>query len=206
LRRLGPRRLAFAIRTRHSGLRVPRACAALPRSVEPRLPIVRLETRLRLSDGRRARTRAIRKDFVCVRDRLGNVRGLRAVVRRIQHRFRPGLRSVVRLPRIVRPGGRALVRVKLHNARRPAPGAALWHLSTAATRVKPRRGPGLSVLKRIRRLPAGRSQSVRFRVRVPRSARGRFCVRAVTTADLARANAKRKCARVRRAAAPRVTG
>ena len=60
LRRLGPRRLGFAIRTRRSGLRVPRACSALPRSVRPRTPIVELETRLRLIGRRRSGRYVIR--------------------------------------------------------------------------------------------------------------------------------------------------
>ena len=45
LRRLGPRRLAFDIRMTARGLRVPHACAALPRSIRPRS---------RSSDSRRA--------------------------------------------------------------------------------------------------------------------------------------------------------
>ena len=119
LRRLGPTRLGFDLRTRRSGLRVPRACAALPRSVQPRPPIVRLETRLRVSDGRRTNTRVMRGDFKCVRDRRGNISHLRSVYRRVRHRLRPGLRGVLRLPGVVRPGGTALARLELRNARRP---------------------------------------------------------------------------------------
>ena len=43
LRRLGPTRLRFDIRARRRGVRVPHACAALTRSVQPRPPIARLE-------------------------------------------------------------------------------------------------------------------------------------------------------------------
>ena len=206
LRRLGPTRLGFGLRTRRSGLRVPRACAALPRSIERRPPIVRLETRLRVSDGRRSDTHVIRRDFACVRDRLGNISHLRAVTRRVRHRLRPGLRGVLRLPREVRPGGTAVARLELRNARRPARGSTLWHLTVAATGFEPRRRAGASVRRTVRRLRAGRSTSVLLRLRVPRSVRGRFCVRTTTTADLARASSSRRCARVRRAAAPPVTG
>lgn len=197
LRRLGPRRLAFAIRTRR-GLRVPRACAALPRSVQPRTPIVQLETRLRLNGRRRSGLYVIRRDYACRRDRLGNVSRLRLVPRRVHHRLRPGLRSVLRLPRVVRPGGTARARVRVLNARRPARGSTLWHLTVIASRVKPQPRAGVSTRKTVRKLRAGRSRTVRLRIRVPRATRGRFCVHAVTIADLASASSRRRCTHIRR--------
>ena len=187
---------------------MPRACAALRRSVQPRPPIVRLETRLRAERSpARTNTRVMRRDFKCVRDRRGNISYLRlSSTAASAHRFRPGLRGVLRLPRVVRPGGIAFARLELRNARRRARDSTLWHLNVAATGFEPRRRAGASVRRTVRRLRAGRSTSVLLRLRVPRSVRGRFCVQTTTIADLARAKSSRRCARVRRAAAPPVTG
>jgi hypothetical protein len=126
LRRLGPTRLAVDIRKRGKGLRVPRACEELPPSLQPRNRILTLENRLRLSDGRRPSTRVIRRSWRCERDRRGNVVRLRAVRRRVRHRLLPGLRSVLRLSGTVRPGGTALARLEVRNARRAGPGSTLW--------------------------------------------------------------------------------
>jgi hypothetical protein len=73
LRRLGPARVAVDIRTRRRGLRVPRACHALPPSLRPRRTLVSLETRLRLTDGRRTVRRVIRRHWLCERGRYRDI-------------------------------------------------------------------------------------------------------------------------------------
>ncbi len=196
LRRLGRTRLAVKIRMRRRGLRVPRACHALPPSLQPRGAVVQLETRIRLRHGRTRTTRVIRRHWRCERDRYGNVVRLRVVRRRPSHRLRRGLRSRLVLPASVRPGTTARTRVKVRNARRRGRSATLWHVTVAGSYVTSR-GTRRLIGKRIRRLGARRSRTVRLRLRVPRSARGRLCVHTTTTADLTRASTRRRCIRIR---------
>ena len=204
--RLGPTRLGFDLRTRRSGLRVPRACAALPRSVQPRPPIVRLETRLRVSDGRRTNTRVMRGDFACVRDRRGNISHLRSVSRRVRHRLRPGLRGVLRLPAWSgpaaprSPGSSCATRGGRREARRS--GTSMWRPRASNRDAGPARRCGR---------PFGgyaRAGQRACSLAPPRATLGPGPVlfQTTTTADLARASSSRRCARVRRAAAPPVTG
>jgi hypothetical protein len=196
LRRLGPTRLAVKIRMRRRGLRVPRACHALPPSLQPRGAVFQLETRVRLRDGRTRTTRVIRRHWRCERDRYGNVVRLRVVRRRPSHRLRRGLQSRLELPASVRPGTTARARVKVRNARRRGPSATLWHVTVAGSYTTSRRARRI-IGKRIRRLGAGHSRTVRLRLRVPRSARGRLCVHTTTTADLARHSTRRRCIPIR---------
>jgi len=203
LRRLGLTRLAVEIRTRRRGLRVPRACHALPPSLQPCNAVFHLETRLRLRDGRRTATRVIRRRWRCQRDRFGNVVRLRAVKRRPTHHLRRGLRSRLVLPASVRPGATALARVRVRNARRRGRTTTLWNVTVTGSHFTPgRRALGV-VGKRIRRLGPRRSKTVRLRLRVPRSAHGRFCVQTTTTADLTRDSTRRGCIPVRRRGGPR---
>jgi hypothetical protein len=194
LRRLGPTKLWVDIRTRRKGLRVPQACQELPYSLQPRNTVVRLETRLRLSDGRRRRTQVIRRSWRCERDRTGKIMRLRLVNERRARVLRHGLRSRIVLPRSIRPGARTIARLRVINARRRG---ALRHVVVTGSYVARGRGASGMVAKRIAPLGAGRSRTVRLRLRVPRTARGRLCVRTTAIAALAHDSTRRACKAIR---------
>jgi hypothetical protein len=193
LRRLGPTRLRVDIRTRRKGLRVPAACQALPHSLQPRNTIVHLETRLRLTDGRRRWTRVIRRPWRCERGGTGSVVRLRSVKQRRARALRHGLRSQLVLPRSVRPGTRLLARVRVRNTRRR--GAFRQIVVTGSVLARGRGARGV-VVKRIAPLAAGRSRTVRLRLHVPRTPRGRLCVRTTSIAALANDSTRLACRRI----------
>jgi hypothetical protein len=194
LRRVGPTRLRVDIRTRRKGLRVPQACQELPHSLQPRDAVVRLETRLRLTDGRRRLSPAIRRSWRCERDRTGKIVRLRLVNERRARVLRHGLRSRLVLPRSIRPGTMVIARLRVSNARRRG---AFRHVVVTGSYVARGRGASGVVAKRIAPLGAGRSRTVRLRLRVPRSARGRLCVRTTSIAALAHDSTRRACKAIR---------
>ena len=186
---------------------MPRACAALPRSVQPRPPIVRLETRLRVKRWP-------------PHEHAGEARGLRMRARPARQHQLPALCLPPRPPPVAAGAARRAAAPKRGQARRhrgrparaaqrEAPGARLDALAPQCG------GHGLRAATQ-GRLFGGEDRSVATRWPVnerafapPRATLGPgpvVRVQTVTTADLARASSSRRCARVRRAAAPPVTG
>jgi hypothetical protein len=185
--------LAFGARA----FRVPRACHALPAGVVPDTPPLQLTTRLVISDGRTRHRVLLRHELRCARDARGNVDRL-VRVRHRSYPLRPGLAVSLHGPRRAQAGTSARYVARLRNRRggRDRLRSSLWDVTlTSGTRTA-----------RFHEVPRGRSRRLVFSRRVPRSARGRFCVDIVATAPGARAVRVSDCARVRAAAAPAFTG
>ncbi len=177
----------------------PRACHALPASVALQSPPLWLHTRLVISDGRHRTGINLRHHVRCMRDARGNVDRLE-YVRYRRYQARGGLAVTLRGPRSVRPGATVTYVARVHNRRRHSHRlvSSLWDITlTTGTRTK-----------HIPELRRGRSRTLVFTVRVPRSApvsvprapRGRFCIEATAGAPGVRADRARACSRVRAAA------
>jgi hypothetical protein len=186
LRRVGRRpHFAVTLQVRRATLRPPRPCAALPAAVGLATPRVELETRLRISDGDTRRTLRFTHHWRCKRDALGNVSKL-VSVRNRRPPARTGLAVRLQGPRRVHPGTTARFVAVVRNRRtgRRRERSSLWHVTLDARHAR--------TLK-IRELRRGRARTLRFTRRVPRNARGRFCVNGVATAAGARAASVRLC-------------
>ena len=193
VRRTGRRgRARLTLNVGAATFRAPRVCHALPASVAIDTPPLYLETRLAISDGRSRHRLRLEHHVRCVRDRRGNVHRL-VRVREPSYPARRGLTVSLHGPRRVQPGTVVSYVARLRNQRRGKDrlASSLWDVTlTRATRTT-----------RIRELRRGRTRSVTFTRRVPRTTtRSRFCVSVVATAAGARAADARSCAAV--AAAP----
>jgi hypothetical protein len=194
------RRARVALRLRISGpaFRAPRVCHALRAAIALDTPPLELESRLRISDGRTRRLVRLTHPLRCVRDRRGNMSRL-VGVRPRRHATRGGLAVTLRGPRRVRPGTTARYVARLHNRRsgRDRLRSSLWDVTLLAFRGR---------RTRISELRAGRSRSLTFTRRVPRTGRRRFCVDVVAAAPGARPARARDCSPVRAGRALAVTG
>jgi hypothetical protein len=193
LRRTGRRgRARLTLNVAAASFRAPRACHALPASVAIDTPPLYLDTRLVIGHGRVRHRLRLEQHVRCVRDRRGNVHRL-VRVREPSYPSRPGLTVSLHGPRRVQPGAVVRYVARLHNRRRGRNRmrSSLWDVALKhATRTT-----------RIRELRRGRTRSVTFTRRVPRTTtRSRLCVSVVATAAGARAANARSCAAV--AAAP----
>ena len=175
----------------------PRACHALPASVARETPPLWLHSRLVIGDGR-ARVRVpLSHHLRCARDARGNVNRL-THVRYRRHPLRSGLALTVGGPRRVQPGTSVRYVARVRNRRRDGDRvvSSLWDVAVnGGTRTK-----------EIRELRAGRTRTVTFTRRVPRTARGRFCARVGVSAPGARPAGAGVCSRVQAARPPRSTG
>jgi hypothetical protein len=193
----GPRGLASLTLSSGRVFHTPRACHALPASVARRMPPLWLHSRVVIGDGR-ARVRVPMSHHVrCARDARGNVNRLEHVRYR-RHPLRSGLALTVRGPRRVQAGTTARYVARVRNRRRDGGrmASSLWGVTVNA-------GARTTQIRELRR---GRMRTVAFSVRVPPTARGRFCAQAIATAPGARAARAGVCARVQAARPPRVTG
>ena len=197
LRRIGNGRAVLSLAVGAQAFRAPRACHALPARIAIATPPHELETRLVIGDGRSRYRVLLHHPVRCRRDALGSVDRL-VYVRNRPHRLRPGLAVTLRGPSRVQPGTNARYLVRVRNRRRGGRRllSSLWHVTLTAGR------PGGSRVTRIRELRAGRARRAALTVRVPRSARGRICTRAVAGAPGARPDQARACSRVQAAGAP----
>ena len=193
----------------------PRACHALPALVALKTRPLWLQTRLVIGDGRRRASVEVHHHVRCRRNARGEVDRLEYVPNR-RHRLRPGLAVTLRGPRSVTPGATVTYVARVHNRRhgRNRLVSSLWDVSVVHG----------ARTKRVHELRRGRTRSVSFRLRVPRtagttgaprsagtvrlpgSARGRFCVGVGASAPGARADFARACSRVRALLPPRFTG
>jgi FG-GAP-like repeat len=191
-------RVALRLRIGAPAFRTPRVCHALPAAIALDTPPLELQSRLRISDGRTRRLVRLTHPVRCVRDRRGNMDRL-VPVRPRRHRSRGGLAVTLRGPRRVRPGTTARYVARVHNRRRGNDRlrSSLWDVTLAAFRGR---------RTRISELRRGRSHSVTFTRRVPRTARRRFCVDVVATAAGARPASARVCVPIRAARALAATG
>jgi hypothetical protein len=199
LRRVDRRaRVALRLRIGGPAFRAPRVCHALPAAIALDTPPLELESRLRISDGRRRRLVRLTHPLRCVRDRRGNMSRL-VGVRPRRHATRGGLAVTLRGPRRVRPGTTARYVARVHNRRsgRDRLRSSLWDVTLLALRGR---------RTRLSELRAGRSRSLSFTRRVPRTGRRRFCVDVVAAAPGARPARARVCSPVRTGRAPAVTG
>ncbi len=166
----------------------PRACRALPAAAAIDTAPVRLHSRLVIGAGRDRLRIDVRHDVRCRRDGRGVVDRLEYVPPPPRRPSRPGLALTLRGPGAVTPGAAARYTARVSNVRRGGTRivSSLWDVTLV-------RGRDVS---RIRELPRGRARSVPYTVRVPRDARGRFCVVVTATAGGARGDAGRVCSRV----------
>jgi hypothetical protein len=198
LRRVGRRaHVELDLRFRAPAFRAPRACHALPASVALRAPRMKLQTRLTIGDARTHRRHVFFHHVRCGRDPAGNVDRLEFVHFR-DYPLRSGLAVGVRGPRRVRAGTTVRYLARVHNRRRGRHRlvSSLWDIAVrSGTRHR-----------RIHELRRGRSRSVTFTRRVPRTARRRFCVSVLAVGPGLSAAADRTCAPVQAARAPSLTG
>ncbi|MCU0308737.1 MAG: hypothetical protein MUE51_13415, partial [Thermoleophilia bacterium] len=169
-------------------LRTPRACHALPAAVATAGAPLQLESRLVIGDGRRGVRVDLVHDVRCRRDARGTVSRLE-YVRTPARRTRSGPALAVRGPGVVTPGATARYVARVRNPRRDGARvvSSLWDVTlTAGGRTS-----------RIRELRRGRTRTVALTLRVPRTARGRFCTVVTAAATGTRADRAQVCARVR---------
>lgn len=203
LRRSGQGLLSFRLKARDVRLpSPPTACSGTRPEVDLATGPIPLHTRLRIDDGRRRPlVISLRPQWVCRRDRLGNVRRL-VLSRPTFHR--PAGRSpavAVRGPRRVAAGKSATYRITVRNRRRtPAYDVRIHAVLPPGFRPRRVRGArvgGRQVVWRLHALRPGRSRSVRLRMRIPRSLAPRRCLGIVADAIDTRAGRGRICIRVR---------
>jgi hypothetical protein len=205
LRRLSGQRIAYHLSASRVRVLVPAACDRLAASDALVTPPVRLDLRLRLSDGRRRSMVSLPIVWRCVRARHGMITTLRTVAPK-RLAARRGLGVSLRGPRTVKSGTTATYRVRVLDRRagsRKRLRSALWHVIVEETTEPPqvsRRPTTVTrrrlAIRRIHELRRGRSRTYLLRVRVPRAARGRSCVSAMVLADAARPARARLCAHV----------
>jgi hypothetical protein len=211
LRPGGQRRLSFRLRARNVRLpRPPTACSGARPGVDLATWPIPLHTRLHIDDGRRRPlVISLRPQYVCRRDRLGNVG--RLVIKPPTHR-RPAGRSAavgVRGPRRVAAGKRTTYSIRVRNRRRTTAYDVTIHAllpqGFRPWRVWRARVGGREVVWRLRALRPGRSRTVQLGVRVARSAAGTACQTIVVSAIDTRPAHMRACVRVRRPARPQAS-
>jgi hypothetical protein len=204
LRRVGRATLSFVLRVRDRRSRaLPAACSGTRPGIDLATHPIRLDTRLRIDDGRgRPVVLSFQPAWHCHRDRLGMVRTLhlhkprrpvrrgRALRVRIRGPRQAALRTVVTYTTTVRnPGPATAYDVILHQLLPPA--------SRPTGRRHGARVRAGRAVWRFARLPGGHSRTVRLAVRVPRAGGGRrWCSRAVAEAMARRVGRARTCARL----------
>jgi len=226
LRRTSRGHARLTLNLRRVVVKTSHGCKRLPVSTATGLPPFRLETAIRVSDGRRTLTLPLHMQWECKRSRSGAVTGMRTVAppKLAQHR---GLTVSITGPRRVIPGSVATYTVRVHNERHTARSrytSSLWHVvvhsrlvplagrKTLAARV---RDPSVRDPRprRINELRHGKTRVLRIPVRIPRELQSagidRVCVGAGAMADSARSASARACSAIARDArpgAPSVTG
>jgi hypothetical protein len=182
-------------------VRVPSACQALPVSDSLVTPPFELTSTLRLRDGSKTDTVSLPAVWRCVRDRAGLIAEM-LPVHEPGPAQRPGLAVRLSGPTTVTSGSTVTYGITARNTRRGPRDrdvSSLWHLALEVfSTIRPTPG-GTSTLPRaifVGRLPElrrGRSRTMLFRVHIPSTAAGSFCVGVVGDADSARPASSQLC-------------
>jgi hypothetical protein len=198
-------RARLTLDLRRIAVRSSHGCQRLPASMSKALQPFRLETAIRLSNGRSTRAVPLHAQWRCTRSRGGAVTGMRTVApaRLAQH---PGLTVSITGPRRVIPGDVATYEVRVRNNRRKAQSryvSSLWHILVQARPIPGAAGETVDTRtrdprpRRIGELRQGKTKVLRIPVRIPRELQAdRVCVGAVAVADSARPDRARACAAV----------
>ena len=127
-------RARLALTVRHVAVKRSHGCQRLPASISKTLKPFRLETALKLSDGRVTHTVPLHTEWKCRRG-FGDAAARMRTVTPPKLARHPGLDVSVTGPRRVIPGSVATYKVRLHN-NRSARGnryvSSLWHMSVHA--------------------------------------------------------------------------
>jgi hypothetical protein len=181
---------------------VPEACQQVPASVSMTSPEFMLNTSLKLSNGRSTRTVSVPILWSCDYNNRGSVTELRTVAPQVPTE-RPGLAVSISGPQRVTPGSQVTYTVRLLNTRRGRGSreiSSLWNVEaqTALNPFKRNVTPG-PVIRRLRELPRGKSNTLRIPIHIPATAGKvkRLCVSVLATADSARPARAQACAAIR---------